>query len=68
MGKSSETLYSIELKGKSPYVVLPLKQYRLMLEYIDDLEDKMALRQRKNEESVAWDITEKKFNKKFGAK
>ena len=61
-------LHSLELKSKNPLVVLPLKQYELLLEYIEDLEDKAALLTRKSEEDIPWSAFEKKFKKKFGAK
>lgn len=60
--------FSIELKSKNPMILLPLKQYETMLEYIEDLEDKIAIRSRKDEENIPWSHTEKKFNKKFGIK
>lgn len=60
--------FSIELKSKNPMILLPLKQYETMLEYIEDLEDKIAIRSRKDEENILWSNTEKKFNKKFGIK
>jgi len=60
--------FSIELKSKNPVVLLPLKQYETMLAYIEDLEDKIAIRSRKDEENIPWGDTEKKFTKKFGAK
>ena len=62
------TPFTVELKSKNPVVVLQLKQYQSMLEYIEDLEDKAALRSRAKEENIPWSVTEKKFNKKFGAK
>lgn len=49
-------------------VLLPLKQYETMLEYIEDLEDKIAIRSRKDEANIPWSDTEKKFKKKFGSK
>ncbi len=64
----ANTPFSIELKSKDPMVLLPLKQYETMLEYIEDLEDKIAIRNRKDEESIPWRDTEKKFDKKFGSK
>ncbi len=64
----ANTPFTLELKSKNPFVVLPLKQYEKLMEYIEDLEDKAALLTRKPEEDVAWTNIEKKFNKKFGAK
>jgi hypothetical protein len=65
MEKSS---FSLELKSKNPFVVLPLKQYQSLLDYIEELEDRAAISSRKSEEDVPWTVAEKKFNKKFGAK
>ena len=60
--------YTVELKSKSPVVVLPLKQYESMLEHIEDLEDQAAVILRKEEENVAWEVVEKKLNKRLNAK
>lgn len=60
--------HTLELKSKNPLVVLPLKQYEMLLEYIENLEDKAALLTRKNEDDIPWNVFEKKFKKKFGPK
>lgn len=60
--------YTLELKSKNPMVVLPLKEYELLIEYIEELEDKAALLLRQDEKNVAWEEVEKKFNKRFGSK
>jgi len=57
---------TIELKSNDPFVVLPLKQYESMLEYIEELEDRAAIHARKDEEEVPWEDVMKKFTKKFG--
>ena len=48
------TSYTLEVKGKTPFVVLQLKQYEAMLEYMEELEDRADLRDRKEEENIPW--------------
>jgi len=60
--------YSIEVKGNNPFVVLDLKRYRLLLERIEDMQDRLAIRGRANDEDVPWKDTEKKLINKFNLK
>lgn len=60
--------YSIEVKGNNPFVVLDLRKYRAMLEQIEDMKDRLAIRGRVNDEDVPWEVTEQKLIKKFGLK
>jgi len=57
--------YSIEVKGNNPFIVLDLKKYQLMLEQIEDMKDRLALRSRENDEDIPWEKTEKKLINKF---
>jgi hypothetical protein len=61
-------LFSIEVKGNNPFVVLDLKKYQLLLEQIEDMKDRLAIRERINDEDIPWEVTEKKLKKKFGLK
>ena len=36
-----------------PMVIFPLKQYENFLEYVDDLEDRLAVKERVNEPGVS---------------
>ena len=60
--------YSIEVKGNNPFVVLDLKKYRLLLEQIEDMKDRLAIRERLYDEDISWEVTEQKLIKKFGLK
>ncbi|MFA4852289.1 MAG: hypothetical protein WC868_04090 [Bacteroidales bacterium] len=60
--------YSIEVKGNNPFVVLDLKRYRLLLERIEDMKDRLAIRGRANDEDIPWEDTEKKLINKFNLK
>jgi hypothetical protein len=59
---------TIEMKSNAPFVVLPLKQYESMLDYIEELEDRAAIQSRKEEEDVPWKSVMEKFTDKFGSK
>ena len=53
---------------KEPMVVLPLRQYETMVSYLEDMEDRLAIRERANEKNIPWETVEKKFKKKFGVR
>lgn len=48
-----------------PMVIFPLKQYENLLEYVEDLEDRLAVIERINEPVVSQEEVEKLFNRKF---
>jgi len=60
--------FSVEIKGNNPFVVLELKKYQLMVEQLEDMKDRLSIRERSNDEEVAWEITEQKLIKKFNLK
>ena len=62
------TSYTIEVKGKKPFVIIQLKQYEAMLEHMEELEDKASIRERAEEATIPLAEVEKKFKKKFGVK
>ena len=60
--------FSVEIKGKNPFVVLEFKKYQLMVEQIEDMKDRLAIKERATDEDVAWEKTEEKLIKKFNLK
>ncbi len=48
-----------------PMVIFPLKQYENLLEYVEDLEDRLAVMERQNEPVVSQDEVEALFKRKF---
>ena len=62
------TLTVKHLKGQTfsePMVIFPLKQYENLLEYIEDLEDRLAINDRMNEPVVSQEEVNMLFKKKF---
>lgn len=53
---------------KEPMVIFPLKQYETLMEYLEDIEDRLSVKERINEPTLSQEEVEKKFNKKFGSK
>lgn len=53
---------------KEPMVVFPLKQYEDLMEYLEDMEDRLSVIERLNEPDISQEEVEKKFRKKFGKK
>lgn len=62
------TSTTIKLKGKSPLVVLGLSEYEKLMDYIEDMEDRLLIRKRVHEENIPWGETQKKIARKFMAK
>ena len=60
--------YTIELKGEKPFVVIRLKQYEAMLEYMDELEDRADIKERSIEENILWPEVKKAIKKKLSKK
>jgi len=61
-------LYTIEVKGKKPFVVLGLKEYHALLKQLEDMEDRVSIRERTNDENIAWTEVKKEIRKKFSGK
>jgi hypothetical protein len=49
-------------------VIFPLKQYEALIEYLEDIEDRLSIVERVNEPAVSQVEVEKSFKKKFGYK
>ena len=56
------------IKVKEPVVVLNLREYEKLIEYLEDLEDRVSVRERANEPNVPYEKVEKRFRRKFGRK
>ena len=53
---------------KEPMVVFPLKQYETLLDYIEEIEDRLSVMERFNEPTISQEEVEENFKKKFGTK
>ena len=53
---------------KEPMVIFPLKQYETLMEYLEDIEDRLSVMERLNEPVISQDKVEESFARKFGAK
>jgi hypothetical protein len=53
---------------KEPMVVFPLKQYESLLDYIEEIEDRLSVMERLNEPTISQEEVETNFKKKFGVK
>ena len=53
---------------KEPMVVFPLKQYETLLDYIEEIEDRLSVMERLNEPTISQEEVEANFNRKFGTK
>lgn len=63
------TIKHLKEKGsKEPMVIFPLKQYETLLEYIEDIEDRLSVIKRESETTLSQEEVERKFKKKFGNK
>ena len=53
---------------KEPMVIFPLKQYETLMEYLEDMDDRLSVMERLNEPSIAQKEVEENFKKKSGDK
>jgi hypothetical protein len=53
---------------KEPMVIFPLKQYETLMEYLEDIEDRLSVMERENEPVISQEEAEEIFRKKFGDK
>jgi len=53
---------------KEPMVVISLRQYEALMNYLEEMEDINDIKQRASEENVSQKEVEKKFRKKFKIK
>lgn len=64
----SPTVKHLDKAGfKKPMVIFPLKQYESLMQYLEDIEDRLAVITRKNEPNVSQQEVEELFVKKFGS-
>jgi len=49
-------------------VIFPLKQYEALMEYLEDIEDRLSVKERLNEPTLSQEKVEEYFTKKFGKK
>ena len=53
---------------KEPMVVLSLRQYEALMDYLEEMEDLNDLKHRMREENISQKEVDKKFRKKFKIK
>ena len=53
---------------KEPMVVFPLKQYENLLDYIEEIEDRLSVMERFNEPTISQEEVDENFKKTFGTK
>jgi hypothetical protein len=57
-----------QMNFSEPMVVFPLKQYSELMNYIEDIEDRLAVKERKDEETITKEDFDQMFHRKFFAK
>ena len=60
--------YTVEIKGKNPFVVLALNEYEELRQYIEDLEDRLAIMERADEPSYDLSTMVKEMDVQYGVK
>ncbi|MEK6616053.1 MAG: hypothetical protein AABZ32_08085 [Bacteroidota bacterium] len=61
------TLSIKQLQGsnfKEPMVLFSLRQYEALVEYLEDMEDRLAIKERANEDNISWEEIKKDIRKK----
>jgi len=53
---------------KEPMVFFPLKQYENLMEYVEEIEDRLAILERNTEPTIPQQEVEVRFREKFGGK
>lgn len=51
-----------------PMVMFPLSQYKSLMEYLEDMEDQLAVKERADEPTISQKKVDELFKKKFGKK
>lgn len=59
-----QTQYIKEIKSKVPVIVLDLKEYEALIEYVEDIEDRLAIRERAELPEYDFKKLVKKLDKK----
>ena len=57
-----------ETEFREPMVIFPLKQYEALIEYLEDIEDRLSIKERLHEPTLSQEKVEEYFSKKFGKK
>jgi hypothetical protein len=57
-----------QARFKETMVMMPLRQYEALMEYLEDLEDAFAVKERANEENIPWEEVKKEIRKKTAKK
>ena len=59
---------TVKLLRKTKYqeamALLPMKQYEALLEHIEEMEDRLAVKERANDETISWEEVKKEIRKK----
>ena len=54
------------MKFKEPMVIFPLKQYEELMEYVENMEDRLSAKERADEPEISKADFDKMFREKFG--
>ena len=57
-----------ESKINEPMVMFPLRQYDELMDYLEDMEDRLAVKERANDINIPWSEVKKDIRKKLTAK
>jgi len=59
---------TVKLLRKTKYqeamALLPMKQYQALLEYLEDMEDRLAVRERAGDKMIPWEEVKREIKKK----
>ena len=59
---------TVKLLRKTKYqeamALLPMKQYEALLEHLEEMEDRLAVKEREGEETIPWEEVKKEIRKK----
>jgi hypothetical protein len=59
---------TVKLLRKTKYqeamALLPMKQYQALLEYLEEMEDRVAVKEREGDELIPWEKVKKEIKKK----
>lgn len=55
--KEEQILY--DTKGRKTHIVLPMKTYKKLLEYLEDFEDIQAMKEVEHEKAIPWEEAKK---------
>lgn len=53
-----------ESNFKEPMVFFPLRQYEALVEYLEDMEDRLAVKERASEGNIPWEKVKKDIRRK----